>query len=271
MGLIQAWAPAITQPQNQFASNVAEAEQFIYGSGPLPALVVGSSMVESIDSLTGGELRVLGMNGMSAREGLQVLLHSGRLPQKIAVELNGLTAPPNDAFLDRLFNPVMLPLREKVLALRTQYQPASVIMSLAKGTFGRGKARKTAEFHVGSVADIRISQLRELYQQQPDMNRLRANLASVSDSVDVLEARGATVIFFEYPVPHGLAKTPFHEARRAANIEILGDKAATAVRFAEDTFRTTDGIHLVPDGQRAVASELKRMLLGAGSEGAAGN
>jgi hypothetical protein len=76
MGLIQAWAPAITQPQNQFASNVAEAEQFIYGSGPLPALVVGSSMVESIDSLTGGELRVLGMNGMSAREGLQVLLHS---------------------------------------------------------------------------------------------------------------------------------------------------------------------------------------------------
>lgn len=260
--LIQAWAPSITQPQNQFAGNVAEAEQFIYGSGPLPALVVGSSMVESVDTLTGGKLRVLGMNGMSAREGLQVLLRSGRLPEKIAIELNGLTAPPNDAFLERLFNPLMMPLRRRILALRTEYQPASVIMSLAKGVFGRGESRKTAKIHVGSVTDIRIAQLRELYQRPPDMDRLKANLVSVRDSVAGLEARGVSVIYFEYPVPHGLAKTPFHQARRAANVEILGDKAAEPIRFDEEAFLTTDGIHLVPEGQQAVANGLETALLG---------
>ena len=263
MGLIQAWAPSITQPQNQFAGNVAEAEQFMYGSGPLPALVIGSSMVESVDTLSGGNLQVLGMNGMSAREALQVLIRSGRLPKKIAIELNGLTAPPNDAFLARLFNPLMLPIRKRVLSLRTEYQPASVIMSLAKRSFGRGQSRESVKPHaVGSLTDTRISLLHDLYQQPPDMDRLRANLASVRDSVAVLEDRGVDVIYFEYPVPHGLAKTPFHQARRAASVEILGERATAAACLDEGSLRTRDGIHLDPEGQQAVVKRLQEMLLG---------
>jgi len=269
VGLIQVWAPSITQSQNQFTGNVMEAERFIYGSDPLRALVVGSSMVESVDLLTGGKLQVLGMNGMSAREGLGVLVRSGRLPQLVAVELNGLIAPSNDAFLKQLFNPVMLPLRRQVLALRTEYQPASVIMSLAKNAFGRGASRSEATTHLGSVADIRIEQLRELYKTPPDMGRLRANLVSVRDSVSLLEDRGVDVMYFEYPVPHGLSKTPFHEARRAASVEILGKKAASAFCFDEESFRTRDGIHLDPEGQQAVANRLAQMLLGTAGEAAA--
>jgi|GEM_PF-6612500 len=269
VGLIQVWAPPITQSQNQFTGNVAEAERFIYGSDPLPALVVGSSMVESVDLLTHGKLQVLGMNGMSAREALEILVRSGRLPRRVAVELNGLIAPPNDAFLKLLFNPVMLPLREKVLALRTEYQPASVIMSLAKGAFGRGASQVAATAHLGSVADIRIDQLRELYKTLPDMKRLRANLVSVRDAVAELEDHGVDVIYFEYPVPHGLSKTPFHEARRAASVEILGRQAAAAVCFDEEAFRTRDGIHLDAEGQRAVADRLSQMLLGTGGEATA--
>ncbi|MCE9630039.1 MAG: hypothetical protein K8S94_04870, partial [Planctomycetia bacterium] len=249
--------------------NVAEAERFVYGSGPLPALVVGSSMVESVDLLTHGKLQVLGMNGMSAREALEILVRSGRRPRRVAVELNGLIAPPNDAFLKRLFNPVMLPLRRRVLALRTEYQPASVIMSLAKGFFGRGASRGAATPHLGSVADIRIDQLRELYRNPPDMKHLRGNLVSVRDSVAVLEDRGVDVIYFEYPVPHGLSKTRFHEARRAASVEILGAKAAETVYFDEDAFRTRDGIHLDAEGQQAVADRLTQMLLGTGGEATA--
>lgn len=270
VGLIQVWAPPITQSQNQFTGNVAEAERFIYGSDPLPALVVGSSMVESIDLLTGGKLQVLGMNGMSSREALEILVRSGRLPQRVAVELNALTAAPNDAFSKHLFNPVMLPLRRKVLALRTEYQPASVIMSLAKGAFGRSASQVAATAHLGSVADIRIDQLHEHYKTPPDMKRLRANLLSVRDSVAVLEDRGVDVIYFEYPVPHGLSKTPFHEVRRAASVEILGTKAAAAVCFDGDAFHSSDGIHLDAEGQQAVANRLAQMLLGTGSEATAG-
>jgi hypothetical protein len=266
MTLIQVWAPRITQPQNQFVGNLAEAEQFIYGCGPLPVLVVGSSMVEAVATLTDGELRVLGMNGMSAREGLQVVLRSGRLPDKIAVELNGITALPNNAFIARLFNPLMLPVREQVLALRTEYQPASVIMSLARDTFGRGKTQRKPGARAESIADIRIPQLRELYQQPPDMDCLRANLISVRDSVAALEARGVSVIYFEYPVPHELSTTRFHEVRRAASVEILGKKAADAASFSNETFRTVDGIHLDAEGQQAFANRLEEKLLGARSE-----
>jgi hypothetical protein len=264
--LIQVWAPQITQAQNQFVGNLAEAEQFIYGCGPLPVLVVGSSMVEAVDTLTGGKLQVLGMNGMSAREGLQVVLRSGRRPDKIAVELNGITALPNDAFIARLFNPLMMPVRERVLALRAEYQPASVIMSLARGTFGRGKTQRIGDARPESIADIRITQLSELYQQPPDMDCLRANLISVRDSVAALEARGISVIYFEYPVPLELSATPFHEARCAANVEILGEKAADALCFHEETFQTGDGIHLDAKGQQAFATLLEEKLLGARSK-----
>lgn len=266
IALIQGWAPSISQPQNQFVGNVAEAEQFIYGSGPIPAIVAGSSMVDSFDALTNGRLQVLSMNGMSAREALIILLRSGRVPQQVAVELNALTALPNDAFVDRVFNPFWLPIRRSVLALRTEYQPASVIMSLAKDAFGRGAHRRSTDVAPDTVAELRIAQLTKFYQQPPDMVRLRASLMSVRDSVDELERRGARVTFFEYPVPHGLANTPFHLARRAANVEILGPRAQAAIRFEDDNFQTRDGIHLVPKDHQTVAKALEAMLLDAAGD-----
>ncbi|MFM8494014.1 MAG: hypothetical protein ACKOEM_00615, partial [Planctomycetia bacterium] len=202
----------------------------------------------------------------SAREGLQVVLRSARQPQQVAIELNGLTAAPNDAFLDRVFSPWMFSLRRHVLALRTEYQPASVIMSLAKSGFGRSRSHRGASTQIGSVADLRVAQLRDHYQRPPDMDQLTANLVSVREAVAALENRGVKVIYFEYPVPHGLSKTPFHEARRAASAEILGEKAAAAVRFDGDSFQTTDGIHLTPEGQQVVANALAAVLLGTAGE-----
>ena len=263
MLLIQLWAPTITLPQNQFVGNVTKAERFIYGNGPLPVVVVGSSMVDSLDTVTNGRLQVLGMNGMSAREALIVLLRSGRVPRRVAVELNGLVAAPNDAFIERVFNPFWMPIRRHILALRTEYQPASVVMTLARSRFGRGASRQAMVSSTEAVADIRIAQLRELYQQPPDMERLRASLESVRDSLAALERAGVRVQFFEYPLPHGLSDTPFHEARRAASADVLGPKAAAAFRFVEEDFRTRDGIHLTPEGQEAVARGLEKMLLDA--------
>jgi hypothetical protein len=239
----------------------------VYGTGDIPAMVVGSSMVESIDVLTSGRLQVLGMNGMSAREALLILLRSGRSPQQVAVELNGLTAPPNDAFVDRVFNPVWMPIRRNVLALRTEYQPASVIMSLAKTYLGRGATRTGEPAATETVADIRIAQLRDLYKQPPDMARLRESLVVVRDAVAALERSGVRVTFFEYPVPHGLSKTTFHEARRAVSTEILGEKAATALRFHDDEFCTRDGIHLDHVGHEAVTRALETALLGSSADG----
>lgn len=248
VGLIQIWASVITQTQNQLAGNLAEAERYIYGSGRVPALVVGSSMVEWLDLLTNGRVQVLGMNGMSARESLQIVLRSGRVPERIAVELNGFTAPANDGFLDRLFSPWLAPVRKHVLALRTENQPASVVMSLAKNAFGR-----TASRNGPSPAPPQ-------YRQLPDMEQLRPNLRAVRAAVAELERRGVRVTYFEFPVPHGLAETPFHRARRAANASILGEPALTAVILDDDAFETTDGIHLVPEDQRLVADRLVELL-----------
>jgi hypothetical protein len=260
VGGIQIWAPVITQAQNQFAGNVAEAERYIYGSGRVPALVVGSSMVEWLDQLTDGRVQVLGMNGMSARESLEIVLRSGRLPERIAVELNGLTAPANDRFLDRLFSPWLAPARRHVLALRTEYQPASVVMSLARAAFGRNAGQRGPSPAPPGLAQVRAHQLHDQYRQPPDMDQLRANLLAVRDAVAELEQRGVRVTYFEFPVPHGLAKTAFHQARRAMNAEILGAAAAAAVFLDDDEFETTDGIHLVPQDQQRVAFRLLEVL-----------
>jgi hypothetical protein len=248
VGLIQIWAAVITQTQNQLAGSEAEAERYMYGSGRVPALVVGSSMIEWLDLLTNDRVQVLGMNDMSAHEALQIVLRSGRRPERIAVDLNGLIAPANDGFLDRLFSPWLAPVCKHVSALRTEYQPASVVMSLAKNAFGR-----TASRNGPSLAPPQ-------YRQPPDMEQLRPNLRAVRDAVAELERRGVRVTYFEFPVPHGLAETPFHRARRAANASILGEPALTAVILNDDAFETTDGSHLVPEDQRLVADRLVELL-----------
>jgi hypothetical protein len=260
VGLIQIWAPVITQTQNQLAGNISEAERYIYRSGPVRALVVGSSMVESLDLLTDGRVQVLGMNGMSARESLEIVLRSERLPERIVVELNGLTAPANNDFVDRLFNPWLFPVRRDVLALRSEYQPASVIMSLAKNAFGRESGHTGPSTAPRRLAEVRAKQLNDQYRQPPDMKQLRANLCAVRDAVTELKQRGVSVTYFEFPVPHGLANTPFHKARRSANAELLGAAAATAVFLDDDAFETTDGIHLVPQDQQRVAFRLLEVL-----------
>jgi hypothetical protein len=197
---------------------------------------------------------------MSARESLEIVRRSGRLPERIAVELNGLTAPANDRFVDRLFSPWLAPARRHVLALRTEYQPASVVMSLARGAFARNSGHIGPSPAPPGLAELRAKQLHDQYRKPPDMDQLRANLRAVRDTVAELERRGVRVTYFEFPVPHGLAKTTFHQARRAANAEILGPAAATAVFLDDDAFTTTDGIHLVPQDQQRVAVRLLEML-----------
>lgn len=259
IGMIQVWAPHIRQPQNQFVGNLAEAEHYLFSDEPVPRLVVGSSMVESLDELSGGRFAVLGMNGMSAREALAIVVRSGRIPDRVAVELNGLTAPCNEKFMTRLFSPVAHELRRHVLALRAEYQPASVAMTIAKNMFGRGGELRQPAGPAEEFVRGRIAALREKYRQPPDLETLRANLWAVRESASELERRGAKVIYFDYPVPRGLGDTVFHQERRRVSREVLGDRAAAFV-LDGDEFGTTDGIHLTHEGQQAVARRLADLL-----------
>lgn len=259
IGLIQAWAPPITQTQNQFVGNLAEAEHYLFGDGPVSRLVVGSSMVESLAELSGGRLAVLGMNGMSARESLAIVVRSGRIPDRVAVELNGLTAPYNEKFMARLLTPAMHELRRHVLALRAEYQPASVAITIAKNMFGRGGGRRESTAPAEEFVRRRVVDLREKYRRPPDLEGLRANLLAVAEYARELERRGATVIYFDYPVPRGLGDTVFHRERRRVSREVLGDNAAAFI-LDGDEFGTTDGIHLNHEGQRAVAHRLADLL-----------
>jgi hypothetical protein len=265
VAVIQVVQPEITQAQNQFAQNVIDAERFVYEVDSLGALVVGSSMADDFDTYTDGRVRVLGMNGMSAREGLQVLRESGRVPSRVAIELNCLTAPANDAFLERVFNQAWMPLRRHILALRMEYQPASVVTSLAKAAFGKKKSDQTTSTAEGVVPEWRLEELRRKYANPPSLPELEDNLRSVRETVKTLERNGVKVVYYEYPVPHGLANTPFHTVRREVTAAILGPEAANPLTFDEATLSTRDGIHLTASGQRAVAIALERRLNGGGS------
>jgi hypothetical protein len=267
-GGIQIWALVIAQAQNQFAGNVANAERDIYGFGRVPAIVVGSSMVECLDLLTDGRVQVLGKNGMSARDTLEIVRWAGRLPERIAVELNGLTALAKDRFLDQLLSLWLAPARKHVLALRTECQPASIVKSLARAAVGRNAAKTGPSPTPPVLAQVRVHQLRDQSCQPPDMDQLRANLLAVRDAVAELERRGIRVTYFEFPGLDPLAKTVFHQARRAVNPEILGAAAAAAaVLLDDDEFETTDGIRLVPKDQQRVAFRLLEVLE-ASSQGA---
>jgi hypothetical protein len=268
MGFVLLWAtiiqivePPIEQTQNQYTGNLQEAEAFVYGESSDSPMVVGSSMAEFMDTLSGGRVAELSMNGMSAREALEVIVRSGRVPSRIAVEVNGLTAPHNQGFVDHLFAPVFHRLRRSILALRAEYQPASVVMSYVKRAFGQRRTESEWGVPSSEFVELRVKQLNDQYQAGPEMKVLESNLRAVRELVDSLEQRGARVLLYDLPVPHGLGDTPFHRIRREATERILSTGRSEAVyHFPDADYETKDGIHLTRQGQQAIANRLADML-----------
>ena len=256
-GVLQVWAPAITQLQNVRAGNVCRAESYLYDKPHWPMVIVGSSMVTDFDRLSqDGQCLSLFMAGHSAIPSLELVASSVFRPRIVAVELNSLPVPPDDTVVQEVRDSAFRFLKQQILAFRRSYQPASVIMTVCRMWFGQNANERGLNPPSDIFTKLRIKELRSQYETPPDTSELVANVARAVALAERLRGDGVKVVFFELPVPHGLADTPYHRSRRGITFAAVKDAGFEIVRFDDTGITTTDGVHLPYSQSRLVARDL---------------
>lgn len=248
----------VTLSQNQYVGNVHRGETYLYDQRPWSLVIVGSSMVTEYDRLSERPgVYTLNMAGFSAVPALQLVVAARVRPACVAIEMNSLSTPGGEAIVREVRDSPLRFLKERVLAFRRGYQPVSVLMTLARELFGQRANDRGLNMPSDAFTRSRVQELRAAYETPADDGPLRQNVGQAIAVARRLRDEGVRVTFFELPVPHGLAETPFHRQRRAMTETAIDRSGFEIIRFGDEGFTTTDGIHL----PRAQSKDVARRLV----------
>lgn len=248
--LIALWSPTVRFGQDQASDIAIAVERFLY-EAPAGIVIVGSSQAQRIPaSALGSAVANLALSGQTPLAGLGIIARSGRVPQRIYVEINNIGHPADTAFVDAVFAEPGHTLKRYIKALRTTYQPANVAISLL-----RRAARGRDETYYPPSTDQRlhaalIAYQRHLLATPPAPAVLAENIAAMKHFAAQLTAQGAELVFFEMPIDPALEETPAIAASRQAALaafppgETCWNDPAVPVGLP-----SADGIHL--DSQSA--------------------
>jgi hypothetical protein len=185
---------------NQWIRNDLAAQQFIYAK-KLPQFVITGSSLSQRLLIVRQDTQNLSMAGSSAFQGIEVVRRSKRYPAFILVESNTLLNGLDQAMIDRVFDPVMEPVRRRIFSQRIQNQPANYLMYpfvLAfirwQGPAIQENAPRITETQEAGAPQIgaRATQTGSgvVSQSYRDMFADRARLAELKDACERLAALG---------------------------------------------------------------------------------
>jgi len=247
--LIQLWSPNVGAGQDQESDNAIAIERFLYEGAVPDAAIVGSSQAQHIPAAAlGGSVANLALAAENPLVGLTIIARSGRVPQRIYVEINQIGRPVDQAFIDGFFAEPGYTLKRFIKALRTSFQPINVAISLM-----RRAARGRDEIYYPKIVDpashdALIAQERVALAAPPDIALLDRNLAETGRLVAALAARGAEAVFFEMPIEPQLEEAAGPVAiRQAVQAAFRPGHACWYDTSAPAGLPTRDGIHLDSD------------------------
>ncbi|MFQ5509955.1 MAG: hypothetical protein ACE5FN_11565 [Leptospirillia bacterium] len=269
-------SPTLRTGDSQWADNVIRAQNFIYGERDTRVVIAGSSLSWRLDAtLLPEDLENLAFGGMSAQDGLRLLVRSGMAPELVLVEVNYLPRPERPGFSDGLFMPGMYSARQHIAALREQKRPLGVI-----GTFlgriirGMGDMFKRADMqrpiasaHAtgagavggGQLFDKFLVKQLEGHAHPVPPKSLASTRKNVAPLLDALAGRGTRVVFFQLPGHPDICDSP----RIQSTLELV-HTSFSGYPYIElgncHSVATTDGIHLDPDSARRITRELLEQL-----------
>jgi hypothetical protein len=254
------WFPGGVPSAYQQRSNAITAEKLLHGGEHPSLVVVGSSMSAVLPpaELPSGSYN-LAMSAFGAQTGLAILARSRETPRVVLVEadITALTAP-SQALLESLFDPATFALQHALPVARHDRQPIALLDEALRRLAVRGK---TASDYVLPEALYR-QRLDELRVGQSTWTATAATaraLDELAGEVHALEQRGVEVVFFEPPMDATLHDTA----------ETTGARTLLSGRFAHSRwlvsdawsdYRTTDGLHLIPESAVRFARRLRTEL-----------
>lgn len=243
--LVSVLKPKVYSTQHQMQDNVITAQRYIYSSSPHPVVIVGSSISTRLKELPQDYCN-LALGGSSALTGLTIVLREGHHPSLVLIEAN-VARDLDQAFVAKLYNPVLYPLKRYVPSLRDEYHPLNILMSWWLGKPGSprlsdgARSQKQVPRQVLQVAiDAANAPVDETFR-----STVAGQLDEMEKLVQSLEAGKSVPVFYWMPMhPEVLAASTNQYRHRAFLEKFARTRYHWIPDLPPDRFQTTDGVHL---------------------------
>lgn len=228
--------------------NTVTAEEFLYeNEAQADTIVVGSSMSYRLlfDSLPGhaGHYHNLAMGGMASVDGLNLITQSGHRPKLVLVEINTLDRTPDTTFLNKFIESGWSKIREYVPFMRLKYQPIGVAKAMLRDWRGGAPENTTETVDTAFVTKLvqeRLGQSRDVAEDRG----LQRTIDEAHTHIQALRRQGTKLVFFEMPTDPRIRNTNVSRRLRELVAMTFSDSTYRHIRFPDEFYQTTDGVHL---------------------------
>lgn len=239
--LIAVMKPSITFTQNQYQANFIFAQDFVYEERKLPRVIVGSSMATRMKFTKDDGVYNLAFSGGGPLSGLEIIRHSGYVPEEIYIESNVFAMPADSKMLKNLFTPLLFQLRGKVIAFQEKYQLLNLMGEMLFRLAGRSQTERMHQ----KVDQILLDKLVSNALVHPKKFDVDVSTLELWEKdIDYFQDKGTKLVFFEMPNDSRLVQTKERRALRS-----LINKRFKIISYVEenntdDKYETGDGVHL---------------------------
>jgi hypothetical protein len=263
----------IPRAENQWIGNYIKAQSYIYDHADAPLVIVGSSLSNRLrGDLLPSKAFNLSFDGLSAFDGINIVLGTNTRPRTVFVEMNVLDRDPDPGFEERLLSPGLYALRRRMISLRDVARPLTVGLSYLQGGIRRVNTllvpttpsstllppdRPASK--IPAIFGQLLSSQKQWYQNALTI-RVQQRLASdLRNEVDALKQRGISVVFFELPINSELCESPKQTSLRRLLHDQFPDERYLRVTDCS-MVQTSDGVHPTDEEAKQVTPQFARML-----------
>jgi len=276
---------AFQSGENQSIGNYIRAQSYIYDHSDAQVVIVGSSLSFRLNTgLLPSRVFNLSFGGLSALEGMNIVMRVNTLPQTLYVETNALGRDFSE--LSEYFdNQVLNPMRRWMISLRFAARPLILAQSVLRSrvdrawrmVIGNSAASGETPATIAPKEDaptLSLLSVQKREKQIPLSSEAQARLiARLRTNITFFERHGVKVIFFEMPIHSELCDAPMQVSiRRLLHTEF---RTHPYIRITDcGTVTPRDGIHLSGADAERVTRQFAKIIereMGSAAEEAEGH
>ena len=249
--------PMVGMATHQWQDNVIKAQQFIYAEKS-DTVMVGTSLSASIIRDSIPTVKSVSFGGCAVEDGLRIILSKGDLPRFILAETNLFFLDGNPELVSKMTEGVMPMLRRWIPSLREQYQPICMLASMMASAADINPQAGTSTVDMDLLNESIEHHIK--YDWQMPEPQAETRMGDMKRLVEMFEAKGTRVLFFEMPVNERLTHLKRYDQTRELMQKTFPADRYTYLPFDTTRYVTTDGEHLDYEGQQVFSHYFKGVL-----------
>ena len=249
--------PMVGMATHQWQDNVIKAQQFIYAEKS-DTVMVGTSLSARIIRDSIPTVKSVSFGGCAVEDGLRIILSKGDLPRFILAETNLFFLDGNPELVSKMTEGVMPMLRRWIPSLREQYQPICMLASMMASAADINPQAGTSTVDMDLLNESIEHHIK--YDWQMPEPQAETRMGDMKRLVEMFEAKGTRVLFFEMPVNERLTHLKRYDQTRELMQKTFPAERYTYLPFDTTRYVTTDGEHLDYEGQQVFSHYFKGVL-----------